>query len=603
MAYAEGVNLKSQFNRLIAGRLRALVRRDEIGLIVLGMLSGSIAGLLVAGILAASRFLHYHLFGHEQVSGLARLDSPMQALAPLAGGLLLGVSGIFLHKWRPRRPVDPIEANALRGGQMSLADSAVITAQTIVSNGFGASVGLEAAYTQMGSGFASFVGDLFRLRRADMRTLVACGSAGAIAAAFGAPLTGAFYAFELILGTYTPFGLAPVGAAAVGGVLISRLFHSDGNFTGMLASSSALSQPDMLLLLLLGVLCAGFGIAIMRGVSFVEAAFRWTGLPQPFHPAIGGAMVGGLALLTPQVLSSGHSAVMALFGEGAPAIGMIGLALFLKSVASMVSLGSGFRGGLFFASLYLGGAIGRLYSYGIVLYDPLLAPDAWVCTIVGMAALAVAIVGGPLTMSFLALETTGDFPLSLVMLAVSTIVSVIVRRSFGYSFATWRLHLRGESIRSAHDVGWMRDLTVARLMRTEVDTTRSDMTIADFIKRFPLGSTQWVVATEPSGRYKGLVFVPEAHLKPEDADSNAEDLNDISRFAGHFLTPEMNIKLAAQLFEQSESEALAVVDNESDRRVIGLLTEAHVLRRYTEELDKARSELSGENWGARAPKA
>ncbi|MEJ0096430.1 MAG: chloride channel protein [Methylocella sp.] len=600
MAYAAGANLKSQLIRPIAERLPALVRRDEIGLIFLGLLSGCIAGLLAAAILAGSRFLHYHLFGHEQVSGLAQLDSPLQALAPLAGGLLLGISGIFLHKWRPKRPVDPIEANALRGGRMSLADSMVITAQTVISNGFGASVGLEAAYTQMGSGFASFVGGLFRLRRADMRMLVACGSAGAIGAAFGAPLTGAFYAFELILGTYTPFGLAPVGAAAVGGVLVSRLFPSAGDFMGMAAASSPLSQTDMLMMLLLGVFCAGFGIAVMRGVSFIEAAFRWTRLPQPLHPALGGLVVGGLALLTPQVLASGHSAAVALFSEMAPAIGVIALALGLKAIAATISLGSGFRGGLFFASLYLGGMIGRVYCYGIGLYDPSLAPDASVCAIVGMTALAVAIVGAPLTMSFLALETTGNFPLSLVMLAVSTIVSVIVRRSFGYSFATWRLHLRGESIRSAQDIGWMRDLTVGRLMRPDVQTARSDMTISEFIKRFPLGSTQCVVAIDPSGRYKGIVFVANAHLLPKDAVANGADLTAVSRNLEQFLEPEMNITLAAQIFEQNESEALAVVDNAVDRRVIGLLTEAHVLRRYAEELDKARSELSGENWGVRA---
>jgi Voltage gated chloride channel len=100
----------------------------------------------------------------------------------------------------PRRPVDPIEANALQGGRMSLKDSTLIAAQTVISNGFGASVGLEAAYTQIGSGFASWLGKAFRLRRGDMRTLVACGSAGAIGAAFGAPLTGAFYALNSFWG-------------------------------------------------------------------------------------------------------------------------------------------------------------------------------------------------------------------------------------------------------------------------------------------------------------------------------------------------------------------------------------------------------------------
>ena len=215
----------------------------------------------------------------------------------------------------------------------------------------------------MGSGFASWVGGCSGLRRADMRTLVACGSAGAIGAAFGAPLTGAFYAFELILATYTPFGLAPIGAAAIAGVLVSRLLGSSGNFMWRMFSSSALSETDMALLLLLGIICAAFGIAIMRAVAFVESVFRLTRLPQALQPALGGLVVGALALVTPHVLSSGHSGLFELFSEEAPAIGAIGLALVLKAIASAVSLGSGFRGGLFFASLFLGGMTGQALCF------------------------------------------------------------------------------------------------------------------------------------------------------------------------------------------------------------------------------------------------
>ncbi len=229
--------------------MRRLVRRDEAGFIGLAVAVGGIAGLWVAALLGCADLLHVWLFGHRRLSSLVSLDVLGQALVPLAGGLVLGISGIYVRRRMPRRPVDPIEANALQGGRMSLKDSALIAAQTVVSNGFGASVGLEAAYTQMGSGFASWLGNAFRLRRSDMRTLVACGSAGAIGAAFGAPLTGAFYAFELILGSYTPFVLAPVGAAAVCGVLVSKSFGASGEFMSQIAMNSALSETHMGLLL------------------------------------------------------------------------------------------------------------------------------------------------------------------------------------------------------------------------------------------------------------------------------------------------------------------------------------------------------------------
>jgi CIC family chloride channel protein len=577
--------------------VRRLVRRNEAWFIGLSIAVGGIAGLGVAGLLGCADFLHVWLFGNRRLSSLAALDAPVQAFVPLAGGLILGISGIYVRRWIPKRPVDPIEANALQGGRMSLKDSALIAVQTVISNGFGASVGLEAAYTQVGSGIASWLGAAFRLRRGDMRMLVACGSAGAIGAAFGAPLTGAFYAYELILGTYTPFGLAPVGAAAVSGVLVSKAFGASGEFMSQMPFKSALSQTDMGFLLLLGIICALFGVRMMRAVTFVERICGRIALPRALQPVFGALIIGHLSLVTPHVLASGHGALFELFGPDAGPSDVVLITLLLKSVASVVSLGTGFRGGLFFASLYMGGMIGHVFFFGIEYFDPSLAPDVNVCTVVGMSALAVAIIGAPLAMSFLALETTGDFPLGLVMLAVASVVSIIVRRTFGYSFATWRLHVRGESIRSARDVGWMRELTVGSVMRTDMPLAPLAMTITEFMDEFPAQSTsQWVVLTGPWGGYAGMVFVPDVHLAGVHGDTGAASLDKLARSPDVFLLPEMNIKLALQYFEQSENEALAVVDNEKERHVVGLLTEAHVLRRYADELDKAHRDLSGEGW-------
>jgi chloride channel protein, CIC family len=450
-------------------QLRRLARRNEAWFIALAAAVGAVAGLCVTVLLGCTNLLHRLFFGRSELSGLAALGSPYLALVPAAGGLILGVSGVFVRKWFPKRPVDPIEANALQGGRMSIRESLLVAAQTVISSGFGGSVGLEAAYTQMGSGLASWFGLMFRLRRGDMRMLVACGSAGAISGAFGAPLTGAFYAFELILGTYTPFGLAPVGAGAVSGILVAKAFGASGGFMNQMAINAALSKMDLALLLLLGVVCALFGVWMMRAVTQVEEVCARLPMPRALIPAAGGIIVGLFSLITPQVLSSGHGALFELFTRAPAPSDVVLITVLLKAAASVMSLGTGFRGGLFFASLYLGGLIGQVFFFAVEYLNAPLTPDVYVCTLIGMAALAVAIIGAPLAMSFLALETTGNFPLTLVMLAVASIVSIIVRRTFGYSFATWRLHVRGESIRSAQDVGWMRDLTVAHLIANRRD--------------------------------------------------------------------------------------------------------------------------------------
>ena len=129
----------------------------------------------------------------------------------------------------------------------------------------------------------------------------------------------------------------------------------------------------------------------------------------------------------------------------------------------------------------------------------------------GMGTLSVAVVGGPLTMTFLVLESTGDLSVAGGVLAASIATSLAVRATFGYSFTTWRLHLRGESIRGAQDVGWLRDLTVGRLMVSAPPTIPADTSLRAFRAAYPLGSAHVVVAVDEAGRYRGLVLVPEAH--------------------------------------------------------------------------------------------
>ena len=583
----------------VPSRWRVLVRRSEVWLIALALAVGAAAGALVVAAWSLAGLLHQLLFGLEpgaHLSSVGSVEPGPLTLIPAAGGLVLGLTAYGIQRWRVRRPVDPIEANALHGGRMSLIDSLLITSQTIISNGVGASVGLEAGYTQIGSAIGSRLGAAFRLRRADMRTLVGCGAAGAIAAAFGAPLTGSFYAFELIVGTYTIAGLAPIVVAAIAGVMVSQLLGLEHGFAGQALFQPTITGGRLVVLVALAAICAGFGVGIMRGVTYVEQLFKRSHIPGVLQPAVGGLIVGALALVTPQVLSSGHGALFDLFREYRPTILMLTLAIVLKATASAVSLGAGFRGGLFFASLFLGAMLGKLFAALVIVAAPSLAPDPLVCAIVGMAALAVAVVGGPLTMGFLALETTGDFPLTMMVLAASAVVSVVVRQTFGFSFTTWRMHLRGESIRSAHDIGWMRALTVERLMRVDVRTVPVTTTIAEFRKVFSLGATQRVVAVDGEGRYCGIVAVPDAHLAKHDESAGETGLEALLRFREDVLLPWMNIKQAAQVFEQSESEALAVVDSLASRQVVGQLSEAHVLRRYTEELDKARRDLAGEDW-------
>jgi CIC family chloride channel protein len=289
-------------------------------------------------------------------------------------------------------------------------------------------------------------------------------------------------------------------------------------------------------------------------------------------------------------MSSGHGALHFAGFVSIP-LSVIAIMFALKTTASIVSLGSGFRGGLFFATLFLGALGGHLFAAGFDQLWPSLKLSPNVYAIVGMSALSASVIGGPLTMSFIALESTGNLWLTTAVLVAVMISTQITRELFGYSFATWRLHLRGETIRSAADVGWIRDLTVRSLMRPDVTTVLASMPIDEFRGKFPLGSKSHVVAVDAEGKYVGLALVAEAHAPDIEAEHG---LNDILQYRDVVLHPVMNIQEAIAVFDAAEAESLAVVEAGGQRRPIGILTEAHAVRRYAEESEQRRREAVGE---------
>jgi len=573
-------------------RLRAVVRARESSLIALAALVGAVAGLVVAAMGTSVDGLHRLFFNLDpgvRLSGLLQLDPVIAISVPLTGGLLFGVARELMARWRPEREIDPIEANALHGGRMSLLGSIIVAAETVWSSGVGASVGLEAGYTQLSGGIASRLGMAFRLRRADLRVLVGCGAAAGIAGAFGAPLAGAFYGFELIIGGYSPNTLAPVGVAALVGYLVAHALAAAE--VGIVAPEQiTIAAHDLVIAATIGLLAALLGILLMRSVALCESLFVRAKLRPALRTAVGGLVVGLLAIAAPQVMSSGHGALH-LAGMFKLSLWTVALLLLLKIAASVVSLGCGFRGGMFFSSLLMGALGGHLLAVGLATIWPGAVFDSNAFAVIGMSALAASVIGGPLTMTFIALETTGDLWLTTAVLIAVIVSSQLTREAFGYSFATWRFHLRGETIRSAADVGWMRDLTVGRMMRHDVRTIPVTTTVAAFREIFPLGSPAAIIAVDGQGRYAGMVLVADAHAAEV---SPAQSIKDLLRYADGLLLPGMTIKEAVLTFDRAEAEALAVVDSYLDRRVIGLLTEAYALRRYAAELERRRRELTGE---------
>ena len=202
-----------------------------------------------------------------------------------------------------------------------------------------------------------------------------------------------------------------------------------------------------------------------------------------------------------------------------------------------------------------------------------------------MGAVAAAIVGAPMTMIMIVLETTGDFAATIgVMVGVVT-AAFAVRHWFGYSFATWRFHLRGLAIRSPEDVGWINELLVGPMMRRDPAVIAAELPLDELRRRFPAGSVKQAFVVDDRGGLCGIV--DPAELSATNADAQ-QKVGDFVSEPASFLLPGDDLRTALDRFSHAAQETLPVINNTEDRRIIGYLSEAYALRRYAHELERHR---------------
>ena len=213
---------------------------------------------------------------------------------------------------------------------------------------------------------------------------------------------------------------------------------------------------------------------------------------------------------------------------------------------------------MFFASLFVGSLLGKLYSIGVDFLAPGMGLETTACVLVGMGALSAAIVGGPLTMTFLVLESTGNLSVAGGALAASIATTLAYARRSGIRSPRGACILRGETIRGGHDVGWLRELTVGRMMTPAPPTFPADASVRAFREAYPLGSADVVVAVSENGEYRGLIHVSEAHSLVLENGGEGGPIAALADLPATVLHPDDNVRRALDVFGASKADTLAV---------------------------------------------
>ncbi|WP_163268132.1 chloride channel protein [Chelativorans alearense] len=451
---------------------------------------------------------------------------------PVVGGLLVGLLLIGLKARRTGAVADVIEARALAGRKLSLRDGLLSAFITALSLGSGASAGREGPVVHLGAVLATAVAWRAELPEWCRRTLLGAGVASAIAASFNAPIAGVLFAHEVILGHYAMRSFVPIVIASTAGGVASRLWF--GNAAAFLVPHYAITSFwEFPAFVLLGVTAAVVAILFQLALFIAEFVARGTRIPLWLQPMAGGILVGAIALVFPQVLGVGYEVTDMALWQRLPLITMLML-IVVKTVATAITLGARFGGGIFSPALYLGALTGG--SFGVIAASvfPDMASSGGLYAILGMGAVAGAVLGAPISTTLIVFELTGGYTLSIALLLTVAVAHGITQAIHGHSWFHWQLEMRGLFIQEGPH-------------RALGQVTR----VMDFME--PLADDA----------------EPERHDPQEDTPA---------------LKPTDTLEAALRAFDQSGHTRLPVVDPKDETRIIAFATHIRALRSFNKAL-------------------
>lgn len=578
--------------------LQRLSRNVQLILSALALVIGVAAGGAAIGfrrVIDLVQRLGFGFGGERVASGAAELPWWQLLAVPTLGGLAIGLFVYFLMpERRPHAVADVIEANALRGGRMSLFTGLKAALVSATSIGCGASVGREGPVVHLGASLGAWTAQRLHLARAPSRTLLGCGVAAAVAASFNAPIAGTFFALEVVIGHYALTAFTPVVIAAVIGTIVSRMYYGDYPAFILPETLSIVSFWEFPAFALLGAVSAVAAIIFMRSILFVENAVGRTPLPAWGRPAAAGLLVGCMALVFPQVLGVGYEATDATLSDLYPLWLLIAL-IVAKTAATAISLGCGFGGGVFSPSLVIGALIGGAYGIIATSAFPELSSGHGAYTIIGMGAVAGAVLGAPISTILMVFELTNDYAITIGVMIATSIASIVTQQVEGHSFFTWQLARRGISVKGGRDISTLRNICVRDVMSDDYRAISPQAPITSV--RVNLQGAPWgeLFVVDDDGRLNGVITFADLHEAAFDTSHDSElTAADVLRRRPPVLEADDDLETATRAYESSGEANLAVVESRESRRLVGVAQEHSVVLAYHRALDQARAEERGE---------
>lgn len=511
-------------------------------------------------------------------AGLQLLRVAFALVSPAVGILGVGAIARYLAPEVKGHGVPQIlEALTLRGGRIHPRVAALGIVSPAVTIGSGGSVGQEGPIALIGASFGSAVGQLLRLPDKYVAVLLACGAAAGIAATFNAPIAGAFFGLEVVLGSYAMGAVVPVLVAAVTG---------DSTFTTLMGHERVLSVPSYVLIhparllpvLTLGLVAGLAGLAYTRGLQRVEQWHERWRVPFGVKAIVGGLAVGAVGLVFPQVQRVGYE-TMEQAVRGELPLSLMAALLVAKYVATLTTIGAGGSGGVFAPSLYLGTMLGGVFGELLERWVPGAFLEGAPYTMVGMGAIFAASAQAPLTAIAIILEMTGDWGLSLGVMGACAI-SYFVHGSLSRdSMYTVRLSQRGITIVRGSEVRPTERITVASAMAPVAGVIGSSEPVEAAYRRLIQEDHEPLLVVDADGRLVGVVSLSDLRSLPAGVSARTP-VGAVAKTSVVTVYPDDTLERAMRRFAVYDFAMLPVVARDDPRRLVGRLRRGDVLKAY-----------------------
>lgn len=510
---------------------------------------------------------------------------------PVIGGLLVGlITHVLFRDVHGHGVPDVIEAVALGGGKIRSPVAMVKALASALTIGTGGSVGREGPIVHLGAALGSALGQALRVPPNRMPILAGCGVAGGIAAVFNAPIAGAFFALEVIMGNFAMPAFGPIVLSSVLATVVSRSYF--GNHPAFVVPGYTLvSIWELPLYLFLGIASGVGGLAFMAVLDTMERWFSTLPVPRWLKPTLGGLVIGIVVLFVPNIYGVGYATMDLILRGGIPWPWLL-LLLPVKMGATSLTLASGGAGGLFLPSLYLGAVIGGLFGSGVGALLPTLTGPSGGYALVGMSAFLAGVVHCPITAFLLLFELTGHYSIILPLMLSCVVSTLVAKLGRDESIYTLQLIRRGIDIRRREE-NLMRAFTVGQVMRRDVPTLRAATPLSEVIRHFLASPVPTYFIVDDTRRLLGEVSLQDVKtILQEDTLGPLVIAADLMHACPVSLHPEETLARCLEQFALTEQEYLPVVARTQE--LLGMISHRDVLNVYNREI--LRHEYFGLSW-------